>query len=416
MNIYPDYEIVQKCLHQIEEQLGWGSSKDWHNEMFLELSEKIQEQTNVRLSPTTLKRIWGKVNYSNAPSINTLNTLAQFAEFKNWRDFKLNIASQKSNTFSKKVIPNIRIILILASLMTLIFISFFSMVGSNQTTFDTSAIKDVQFSSQPVTQGLPNSVVFDLDLKGIESDSILIQQYWDKTKTVKIKKDQKQATAIYYTPGHFRAKLLVDGQIIKEHNLFIKSNDWLGMIDYKPIPKYIHHSDLKNKNLSFPKTIFEEIKSNETPLTASFHFVDDFQGTSGDNFTLNTSIKNSYQDKWAVCQNVRIVILGTTGAMVVPFSIPGCVSDLYLMLNDFYMNGKENDLSAFGFDFSESRDISIEVENQEVTISVDLKEIFTGSYDESIGDFVGIRYRFLGAVEIEHLSVANQEGKVVLSL
>ncbi|MGB5820903.1 MAG: hypothetical protein WBG90_15565, partial [Saonia sp.] len=75
MHTYSEHKLVQSCLLQIEEKLNWGSSSLWHNDVFVELSEVIHEKTQVLLSPTTLKRVWGRVDYKSDPSISTLNTL-----------------------------------------------------------------------------------------------------------------------------------------------------------------------------------------------------------------------------------------------------------------------------------------------------------------------------------------------------
>jgi len=101
MNKYPEYKLVQKCLHQIEDKLGWGSSTAWHNDVFIELSEIIQDSTSILLSPTTLKRVWGKINYASVPSISTLNTLSQFAGYLNWRDFKNKSKTKKAKATEK---------------------------------------------------------------------------------------------------------------------------------------------------------------------------------------------------------------------------------------------------------------------------------------------------------------------------
>ena len=121
MNDYPEKKLVERCLLQIEEKLGWGSSDLWHNEVFNELSEKIQEATDVLLSSTTLKRIWGKVNYKSAPSINTLNTLSQFAGYTNWRDFKMKSNAPQKTSRPRQPISNWGIIVTSAAAMTLLF-------------------------------------------------------------------------------------------------------------------------------------------------------------------------------------------------------------------------------------------------------------------------------------------------------
>ena len=128
--MYSDYKLVQKCLKQIEDSLGWGDSQSWHNDVFSELSERVQQKTKVLLSPVTLKRVWGRIEYQSAPSKTTLNTLAQFAGYANWRDFKGNsISKKKPNAFKKIATANLGVIMLSASVMTVIFISFFSLIS-----------------------------------------------------------------------------------------------------------------------------------------------------------------------------------------------------------------------------------------------------------------------------------------------
>ncbi len=410
--MYPEYKVVQQCLRQIEENMGWGASNSWHNDVFVELSERIQECTQVLLSPTTLKRVWGRIDYQSSPSITTLNTLAQFAGFHNWRDFKGKAATKKPSWIARKVNPNLGIIMLGASIMTLVFISLFSLKGSKDPNAPI-AISTIGFSSQAVATGLPNTVIFDLDLGMIKSDSIHIQQYWDPTKTIALRPGQKQATGQYYYPGYFRAKLLVDGTILKEHDLFIKTEGWLGTLDYEPVPKYIEATEIENGKLSFSPAILAEIASSQKPLQTSFHLVNDFKAVSGDNFVLQTSIKNTFQDRWAVCQKAAIVILGTKSAMIVNFSIPGCVSEIGVMMSDVYINGKERDLSGLGVDLSATKDFKIEVRNKQLRVFLEDKQLFTGSYNHTLGTLVGLRYRFLGAGEVSKLKLTDLSGQTV---
>lgn len=405
MSTQEEHKTLKTCLLLIEQKLGWGKSSTWHNDMFAELSELIQQKTGVLLSSTTLKRVWGRVHYESSPSISTLNTLAQFIDYKNWRDFKLNTSTSKPNFFQKKVVPYLGIIVPSAALLTLIFISFFSMTLNN-----TAVEKDystITFKSRPIVEGLPNSVVFDFNLDNVKSDSIYIQQFWDRTKTIKLEAGQKQATGIYYFPGYFRSKLLIDGEIIKEHDLFIKSNGWSGTLDYEPVPKYYTEKELFSKQkLSFPPITLEEVGKSETPLVSSFHLIDDL-GVSGDHISIQTSVKNTFNDKWAVCQTLRFVILGTEGAMIIPFTQLGCISDIGLLLNDVYLNGKKHDLSSFGIDLSDLTPIKIDINDKNVRIFVKDKLIYSGKYNESIGRLVGIRYRFLGAGEVESIEIKD---------
>lgn len=390
--------------------MGWGDTKNWHSKVFDELSDAIQAETSVLLSSTTLKRVWGKVNYDSSPSISTLNALSQFAGYINWRDFKSKINAKQENWIDKNIKPNLRIIVPSSVLLAIIFISLFSIISINEKYTNIDPTK-IEFSCHTIVEGIPNSVLFDFNLNTITSDSIYIQQFWDETRTIKIKPEQKQATGIYYYPGYFRAKLLVDGTIIKENDLFIKSNGWLATIDYTPIPKYIKQIE----GLSLPVSSIEEIKESAQPLTSTFHYIDNFKEVSGDNFKLSTRIKNVYNDKWAVCQNTTIIIVGTKSALMIPFAISGCSSNMGIMMSDVYLSGKEHDLSALAIDLSKNPKLKIEVVNKRLTVFLKNRELFSGTYNTTIGKIVGIRYRFLGAGEINEVKLSNlSESEIII--
>lgn len=415
MKAYKEYSEVQKCLRLIEKKLNWGNAEKWHSNVFIELSEKIQEETKVLLSPTTLKRVWGRVNYKNAPSISTLNALAQFAGFLNWRDFKNTIGNTKLQGYKSNFSSNFRVIMFSAFIIALLFFSIFSM--SNYKNIVKPNYSNIIFKSKPITEGLPNSVVFNFNLKNVTSENILIQQFWDPSKKIEIDKSQKQATGQYYYPGYFRAKLLIDNEIIKEHDLFIKSNGWLGTIDYEPIPKYFKEEAIKKENtLSFSNNVIKEITEKEKPITSTFHYVNDLGNISGDNFELTADLKNLFKEKWGTCQKTIMVIVGTKSAILIPFSIPGCISEIGLMLSEKYLDGKKNDLSAFGVDLSNTKNIKIKVENKELQVHINGKQLYIDSYAESIGKVVGIRFKFYGVGEVKNVVLKDLKGKYFLGV
>ncbi|MCF2874327.1 MULTISPECIES: hypothetical protein [unclassified Tenacibaculum] len=397
----------------IEEKLNWGDSKLWHNDVFTELSEKIHEETKVLLSATTLKRVWGRVNYKSTPSISTLNALAQFAGYTNWRDFKNAKKESKLTFYQKTVSANFRVIMFSAFIIAVLFISILAM--SNNKSAEAKDYSKILFKSKPIVEGLPNSVIFDFNLEGVTSNNILIQQYWDTSKTIEINKDQTQATGQYYYPGYFRAKLLIDKEIVREHDLFIKTKGWMGTIDYEPIPKYFEQGEVKVKNtLAFSKEVFEEISGNEKPVNSTFHFVDDLGDFSGDNFQLESEIKSTFNEKWGVCQKTTLIIIGTKSAFLIPFSITGCASEMNLMLSDVYLEGKKNDLSALGTDLSDFRKIKVLNQNKKVSVFIDSTQVYTKAYEESIGTIVGVRFRFKGVGEVKDFRLSNLEGNKIL--
>lgn len=396
---------LERLKIEIEKHLGWGVVSEWHSSMFNELSEKIFEATNVNLSIATLKRFFGVVKHEGTPSITTLDALSQFLKYENWRDFKLKSVKITSPKFR---LPNKKGVYI--SLGFVLCFAIISLIANRRPEVVVNS-SEFTFSSQVKSMEYPNTVVFNFSLPdNLKSDSLVIQQSWDPTKTVEIRRDQNTATGIYYQPGYFRAKLLVEGQIVKEHDLFLKSNGWLGTLDYAPIPKYFR-PELKGKVMMAPKEIEEEVQASEEMLVTTYQYVDDFGDVSDDNFTFSAQVENHSDEIWAVCKMMSLYFLGSEGALIVPFSKIGCSSEVDIMLNDVYLDGKENDLSALSSDFTGATDIKVSVNQKKLTVSISGKEVYTQSYNMSIGKLVGLRFRFLGTGQINefHLFDKNQE-------
>ena len=75
----------QILCNEIERMVGHQIST---SKEFDELSELILKHTKVRLSPTTLKRIWGYLrNEEVEPRMLTLSTLARFVGYKSYDAF-----------------------------------------------------------------------------------------------------------------------------------------------------------------------------------------------------------------------------------------------------------------------------------------------------------------------------------------
>ncbi len=419
MTLATDKDSLRHCRRMVEQKLGWSSLDEWRNYEFTELSDKILEVTGVQLSTTTLKRVFGKLRYDNLPSSATLNALAKYLGFENWMQFKANHGSVQTtpSVITSPVISPlkkqlIRKVLLIGALFTLVLITAFGfIVFSENSTTGSRYTAGIVFSSRPLAEGLPNSVVFNIDLKDIKSKNVIIQQSWDSTKTVKLQTGQKEATAQYYIPGYFRAKLIVDGKILREHDLFIRSNEWMATIDHEPIPTYLKKEELiLNNGMTVSPGIINEIKGSTKPLTLTYHLVRPFDSLQSDNFTLETSYRNTWSEGPAVCKTSKLFILCTNGAFIIPFTIPGCASNINLKLGDKLWEGRSNDLSAFGRDPSQPLNLKLEVKNRKAKIFLDGKLIREEIYNNDAGAVVGLRYSFLGAGTVDHILLQNEKG------
>jgi len=426
-----DEFLIEKTIELYESDTGWGDSDEWTNQDFVILSEKIQERTGVALSHVTLKRVWGKVKYDSLPNTHTLDTLVQFLGYENWRDFKsqntnggaivkiatpiisngvhedtkpaLNKNDRNKNAGLLKSILFIAIPVILALLILYINKSSPSVSKSDYT-----------FSSKKVvSEGLPNSVIFNYDATKAPSDSVIIQQSWDPHLQVKVSKYQHQHTSIYYYPDYYKAKLIVGGKIVSMHRLLIKSNGWLPIVMQSPVPVYFSKEDvMANGKMALPveKIQARNIKMQPSPPTVMYSNVQDFGEIYSDNFVFETSVKDDYNEGAAVCQLTKLYILCEGTAVGIPLCSKGCISNIDLLFTNFAISGQQADLSAFGVDFNSFVKVRVESKNRKANIFINDKLVYTVNHDIIKSKIIGFDFLFQGTGSVDYVKLSN--GKV----
>lgn len=403
-------EHIARCFELIERKLSIGSRDTWDTNDFKLLSKSIQESTGTLLSVSTLKRLSGKVYYSSKPNSTTLNALANYIGFEDWRNFQklengkidvLNPSTAKKRTFGE------RKLLFLITVALLIISVIFVL---NRKTEPPSP-RDFSFSSRPVSKGIPNSVIFEYDASTADPISkIEIQQDWDDQKRITVSKQDSIATSIYYRPGFFQSKLVVDGSIIKENDVFIPSDDWLGTIEWDSLPIYLKTEDInfKGKLAITPEMVAEyNLDPSTSQIAAGFYQVRDFGDLYMDDFEMSTSIKNDFKKGISVCQRAQIMILYPGGMLSAVFGNKGCASELSLFAFNEMIDGKKTDLSGFGVDFKDYAQIKCVSKNQKLDIFVNDVLAYRLDVPTSENKIIGIAYFFEGAGSIKDLEFKN---------
>ncbi|MCX2449680.1 hypothetical protein OQX61_00220 [Pedobacter sp. PLR] len=308
-------------MEVIEERLGWGSGKEWTGQDFERLSVEIKKGTGVILSVTTLKRLWGKLKYTNVPTTTTLNTLAKFAGYDNWRTFKhqksleetpviLPEARSAAKNANKKFLKSKYWLPGLISLLIIGCLVFFSNAEIKAPANHTAYV----FRSNKIKmEGVPNSVVFNFNAAAAGTDSVFIAQSWDLNRKVAVSPLEHIHSAIYYNPGYYRAKLIVGNQIVKEHDLMISSGGWLAMVENNGgVPLYFKTKEVLTKN---KVEVNEDLLSRyNIPLQPSlpklrFFNVRDIAGIQNNHFIFETTLKSDFNQGTAACQRVDVLIL-----------------------------------------------------------------------------------------------------------
>jgi len=425
-----DEFLIEKAIKLYESETGWGNSGDWTNQDFMILSERIQERTGVALSHVTLKRVWGKVKYDSLPNTHTLDTLVQFLGYENWRGFKSqngnghitaktieqvissnghSVANKPNPKKSNRVLKSILFIAV-PVILTLLVVLYISKGKPKPKIIDT----DYAFSSKKVvSQGLPNSVIFNYDATKSPYDSVTIQQSWDTHLQVKVSKNQHQHTSIYYYPDYYKAKLIVGGRVVRMHRLLIKSDGWLPIVTQKPVPVYFSKEDVMiDGKMSLPVEQMKarNIQLQPEPPTVIFANVRDFGEIYSDNFVFETSLRNDYHEGASVCQLTTIYLLCEGTAVGIPLCTKGCISNIDLLFTNFFESGKQADLSAFGVDFSSFVKVRVESKNGKGYIFINDKLVYTVNHDVAKSKIIGIDFNFQGTGSVDYVKLSN--GKV----
>lgn len=417
---------IRKCLTKIEELLGWGISEGWSNYDFEKLSEAILEKTGARLSTTTLKRIWGRVKYESAPTTATLNTLAQFAGYADWRGFvQTNGHTPESKTQAENISPveeklvkqHRKPYLLVAGLLILAVLGAGYFVVQKKA--DPVTIDSSKFSfkaDKVVAEGVPNSVIFTYDASNARTDSVFIIQTWDIRRKTLVSKKQTKHSAIYYYPGYFRTRLIVDGKVVKSHDLQVTSNGWLGLIEREDNPFYFSKQDItKPGRLEVDEALLKANNFYLTPIAPKIRFFNqgDFGDLMNDNFELETTVKNNYKGGNNACQYAEVLIQCKDDIIIIPLVNTACVGDAYLRISGNEFISKYADLSGFGADLSEWTTLHVVCQNKNMQFFVNNKKAFEFSFPNQATGIVGLQYRFNGVGAIKDTWFKDKAKKII---
>ncbi|MDZ4709855.1 MAG: hypothetical protein SH818_15755 [Saprospiraceae bacterium] len=431
-------ELIDLCLAQIEDKLSWGPNAEWSNYDFEKLSEEIQSKTQVVLSITTLKRIWGKVKYENAPSLTTLNTLARYNDYEDWRCFKFKVRKNPESTVSlpvpifqngaalanqtgiSTIKRNKKFVPLYLSLGLVGMISLYALTSISFKKEKPLAPNPDLFSfeaNKVLTRGLPNSVVFHYDASRALSDAVFISQTWDVRRKVRVDKSKTDHSAIYHYPGYFRAKLIIDSVIVKTHDIQIVTDGWLALVENGNNPVCFKKSDFERPDLvEIDEPTLAKYNLTLLPESPKIRFFNqaDLGPLLNDNFIFETTLKNPHQTGDNVCQYVQVLIQCKDDIIIVPLSAPACIGDLRLSFAGAQIQSKEADLSGFGCDLSQWTHLKIVTQDRFVQFFVNGKKAYELTFPHDPTDIVGVQFRFNGVGSIKETFFTRGERKIEL--
>lgn len=426
MSIDRDYISLYRNMIEGKFMLGNGEGKLKQRDLEY-LSNLIEEKSRVKLSISTLKRLW-KGELQQLPHPSTLDALVSILDFKDWQDFKKqNVAVQatrdpdQNDAQRKRSIRALPVFIMLGFIVLLI--GFFVIQGFNKKG-SVVVTKEVLFTAdKTVTSGVPNTVIFNYDLTGVRADSFFIQQSWNPRDKMSIDPKKNFLSVTYFTPGFHFARIMANDSILKFQKVHIKTDGWLPLIKYdigERKPTYLDARAIESDGIirTTPETFRQANADISKDFYLRYYNIRDFDGIDANNFDLETRLKC---DKLSfdvpvgaiACPLMEVMIITEQNVFFIPLTSKGCIGELDLAVGEVYLSSKDTDLSAFGADVYNWQVLRVRNENKKVSITLNGAFIRDLHYVKDFGKIKGIIYTFTGPGSVDFLRVKSVKGDLV---
>lgn len=412
-----DHDLIQLCKQQIAEKLQLGGSSGQFRSRDLEyLANEIEAVSGIKLSISTLKRIWKK-DYDQMPHPATLNALVAILGFEDWQRFRQHfqetgagepLAANTTNNFQPLIIP-----LLLCSLL---FLAVFNRTGDpSEPAAGSNGVQingEVIFSADKMESvGVPNSVIFHYDVSQVKADSFFIQQSWNPRNKIRIDPQQHYLSDIYYTPGFHYARLIANDSILQFLPVHIRTDGWLSLVKYNlrdKLPIYLSRLNTeKNGTVSVDENILREAGVDTgQDFFLRYYQIRDFGEVYFDNFSLKTRLRND-SIRNTICPLMELMIITEVNVSFVSFSPKGCVANLGLLIGEQQRRAADNDLSAFGTDVYNWQDVELRVVDKLATVYLNKQAIYELPFQDDFGKVVGVIVTFKGSGSVDGLSIES---------
>jgi hypothetical protein len=403
-------DIVKYCRTRFNR----GDANTWKHGDFVDLHQEIMRDTGVNISPSTLKRIFGKVSVDEeyVPQQATLDALKKYGNYAEpvspvpvlKPPSKLK-SPETGNGFRRYGIP---LFLIIATACIAGFIIWNSRSPKNIS-------GDIRITG---TEGhIPATAFFDLQLP--ETGDSLFVNYGDKSPLMYLKPGEKKAAHIYYFPGVFNVSLQTRQQPLATTVAYIRSDSWIGFgfHNQQDIPnQFFEFPAVKNSGDSLFQITNRQVSERGLDTTGVLlirlcNYTPVAQ--NADDFIFEATFKNALEEKYNYCRSTQFQISGSNSMIRFKLVGPGCSQRVLNVVSEQSFSGTTNNLSQFVLDLSRWNTVKLVNHNRRVSLYVNGKQLFTGEYQKPLGDIRGLFLEFEGAGIVKSCDLRSYDGRIL---
>ncbi|GAB4020098.1 hypothetical protein GCM10028808_60110 [Spirosoma migulaei] len=407
---------VDVCCQRVSETYGKPDWEKWINSDYVSLSQILFRKTRVRISPNTLKRIFGKIKTDSRyyPQKATRDALAIYIGYTDWESF-VQLQELIERTAVSKIEPPIEkpVALVLNSpipestgkrtwlLPTLISVAALAVGLLFFLNRATKASEPVHFICRNPFGENPHSAVFAVrrpTLGTDESDTYMIQ-YGDGKKE-RINSSDSLYTHYYERPGRYFAVLQRNGKNMDTAMIYLQTKGWTVTANMMHDTTRVYPIEVRHlfgngqRSVSAREAAHAGVDTNRTFF---MEFINSHPSAiDGDNFELITQVQTSPDRAGVRCSQVGLTVWGESSQHLFDIIKPGCVHWTNLQTSDLLKNGQRDDLSFLGADLRSGGALKLEVVNKRVRIFINKRMVYETHYTTPLQRVYGVRIRFSG--------------------
>lgn len=392
------YEITKHCA----DRFNRGTAEGWKHSDFMDLSRAIFLETQVTISPNTLKRIFGKITVDEdyIPQQATLDALSRYGNYQpEAAALPPTAPATLPDTHRKRsyTLPIAVILILLAAGTTTAWLYYHRPIKGNIQVTHTEGL-------------LPATTLFALQLP-TTGDSLFVN-FGDKYPLTPVSPGQQTIAHNYLFPGVFDATIQTRNQRIARTKVFIPSQGWIGLGFHLqavlPEKYYEFAADKTGPDSLFhiPNTLLQR-KGLDT--TGSFYTrLCNYAPIPAvtDSFIFTTQFK-SLLEPGIHCKRVKFEITGAEGILMFTLASTGCSYRVTNIISEQKFNGATANLSQFVTDLGQWNNLRLENHNKQLLLYVNDSLRYKGSYQQSIGTVKGVLLEFAGNGFVKHCRLSR---------
>ncbi|GAB4029585.1 hypothetical protein [Spirosoma jeollabukense] len=424
------FALLDSSCRRVSETYGKPDWDTWTNSDYVSLSHILFKQTRVRISPNTLKRIFGKIKTDSRyyPQKATRDALATYIGHPDWdhfvkvQEWTTRHAGRIPDEFRPEEAQPPLITPVNSSVLTLggrtkrnrrlplliggaILLTIVILLIQQRST----GRKSTQLICRNPLGENPHSAVFQLKHPGSKVETGTYSILFGDGKREHLNATDSIATHYYERPGRYFAILQRDGVNIDTSTVYLQTKGWTVTANMmhdtsRVYPIEVEHLFTKGRrSVSAPEAARAGIDTNRTFF---MEFINSHPTQiDGDNFELTTRIKTSLDRAGVRCSQVGITVWGESSQHMFEVMRPGCAHWILIQNSDIQKSGQRDDLSFMGADLRSGGTLTLRVVDKQAVIFINNRQVYKTRYTQPLHKIYGVKIRFAGVGTVDSFSL-----------